>query len=71
MSNKKTSKITYKDGYFEAGELNVSESEHKENSVYLDINGDIFELTEDEALAIANVIINLLWQVKSDNEKQG
>ena len=58
-------KISYKGkrspGFFEAGF--VKNSSHKINTVYLCISPNhIFELTDDEALAIANVLIGTVWQ---------
>jgi len=52
--------VNYKNGYFEAG--TVTGSKHKENTVYLDVNGIIHELTDDEALAIINIMSGALWR---------
>jgi len=60
---KKLHKVTYGDGYFEAGTM--TGSKHKENTHYLDINDTLFELTEDEFVAIAHVITGTLWSEKS------
>ena len=48
-------------GIFEGGF--VKQSAHKENTIYLQIPPDfIFELTDDEAMAIIHVLSATLWQ---------
>jgi len=59
----KLDSVKYNDGIFDAGL--VKNSKHKENNIYLGIKEDIFELTEDEALAICKVLIGAMWQNKA------
>ena len=48
-------------GVFEAGF--VKNSVHKQNTVYLQIPPDsLFEFTDDEAMAIINILSYTLWQ---------
>ena len=58
-------KVSYKGkrspGFFEAGF--VKNSRHKINTVYLCISPDhLFEFTDDEALAIASILVGTVWQ---------
>ena len=61
---KELERISYIDGYFGAGTM--TGSAHPENDFYLDINGDISELTRDEITAIASVITGALWNHCAD-----